>query len=766
MNQTGTVCQVLFGWLDDDAAPESDLPRVHVIAPLSPHNVEYGQFDLMHLQSILELSQFLLSPTLKAYADRIKEKLLAFQNIAAHDNVAQIIAWRSDFASIDRTNAASRELASRITKWLNEVDASSPKSTTHPFDIDITSMLRDVLASPSSYAGGSSDVRTDRSDKDKFAKRSDNHPYTHDRNRFNVREWLIDQLTFTLSHNTGCDDFEGLETVYENLTTPLRLGPNVRDETPKVDPILQDACDEYFEKLKDPKFQDGVDEKILVQIRDAPSAAFYVQRMAIACLSAAVTDGATEAECRFAWDLALQALRDCWKASQPGPCISVKKERMLRLPRSMLLDKLKHGEDQKVFIELGQVAKKYFEYCQSAFQDSDSDRSSVLDEQMAAAERESVSIGQLIHLWKRQAVETRKLLDIRCGASPTQGQVDAMLTISIPGFLNEVREKLGPGVEAEALIENLTFTRRLSKSSPAPDVTITRDPIVRSSDQLAQMSADTVKSTSRSQGSRNSKVKRTSGDPKIASAKEQKESRMLMNSLYMTAVFDEVSPLNNDDDSDDASGNHLDLPLLLVEYKKKKDISETTARNQHHCPVFSMFTSGSQGVLCCAWVSHADQCVYIMERGMTGFDIATIPGAMRFITFLLRLQSHADELKRRFDEIKEDFLKLLESSEGRAKMKWTMEAQVKEYDIKLPSQQDKTEKVSTSISADIPKGAISELVGSATRQLSVASTRSKSEVSGGRHAHEAVKERSWRGSRMMRRVRTSLKVSPIPSETM
>ncbi|KAI0695690.1 hypothetical protein C8T65DRAFT_814840 [Cerioporus squamosus] len=133
-----------------------------------------------------------------------------------------------------------------------------------------------------------------------------------------------------------------------------------------------------------------------------------------------------------------------------------------------------------------------------------------------------------------------------------------------------------------------------------------------------------------------------------------------------------------------ASRHVLHLPVLLVIHQTHECGLDDSTRNKQrlNCvsaakflatlgikdfPVYGLATSGQYGY-----------CIYITDCNTTQhrFD-ACEDGMVRFVHFLWGLRQHAEELKARFDSIREELVERMCTEEGRASLRWTLRWQRK-----------------------------------------------------------------------------------------
>ena len=63
------------------------------------------------------------------------------------------------------------------------------------------------------------------------------------------------------------------------------------------------------------------------------------------------------------------------------------------------------------------------------------------------------------------------------------------------------------------------------------------------------------------------------------------------------------------------------------------------------------------------------------------FDLSKKEEVVRYVRFLAKIQEHAQELRRRFEDIRPTLLQRMRTPEGRVSLRWTMESQLMEYDL-------------------------------------------------------------------------------------
>ncbi|EGO28978.1 hypothetical protein SERLADRAFT_456299, partial [Serpula lacrymans var. lacrymans S7.9] len=119
---TGTVGQVLFGWLDHDSGTSGDLPGVHIAcaSPNSQPKASLGIFDLTDPVAAISLAQFVLG--LSSY----------FKDLINATSVTSVDAdpslhWRSDL--IDISSESGEQWKERVSRWACDVHVSTCASS-------------------------------------------------------------------------------------------------------------------------------------------------------------------------------------------------------------------------------------------------------------------------------------------------------------------------------------------------------------------------------------------------------------------------------------------------------------------------------------------------------------------------------------------------------------------------------------------------------------------------------------------------------------
>ncbi|KAF9234450.1 hypothetical protein BU15DRAFT_79004 [Melanogaster broomeanus] len=139
-----------------------------------------------------------------------------------------------------------------------------------------------------------------------------------------------------------------------------------------------------------------------------------------------------------------------------------------------------------------------------------------------------------------------------------------------------------------------------------------------------------------------------------------------------------------------SQGLPIDLPLLVVEYKKLEADFHVTGANQHRIystaavsilaaagitnfPVFSLLTEGCKGVVTCSLgeMNNGILHIRIVERNGVIFDISDPLSAFSFAVFLSKLAiQHSQALRQEFEKVRGDLLRRLGAREKGTR--WSM----------------------------------------------------------------------------------------------
>ena len=77
---------------------------------------------------------------------------------------------------------------------------------------------------------------------------------------------------------------------------------------------------------------------------------------------------------------------------------------------------------------------------------------------------------------------------------------------------------------------------------------------------------------------------------------------------------------------------------------------------------------------------YRDQCIYIADHNTALHQfVLGEDGMIRFVNFLNGLRQHAEELKERFDSVREQLVDRMRTEDGRASLRWTLRSQLDEY---------------------------------------------------------------------------------------
>ncbi|KAI0631577.1 hypothetical protein C8Q77DRAFT_145782 [Trametes polyzona] len=147
----------------------------------------------------------------------------------------------------------------------------------------------------------------------------------------------------------------------------------------------------------------------------------------------------------------------------------------------------------------------------------------------------------------------------------------------------------------------------------------------------------------------------------------------------------------------------LHLPLLSVTYQERGCTLENAVRNRERLacvsaarylsmlgvvdfPVYGLSICGPCAVLSMAWVSDANEHCYVVDRNTAPyrFDLTDETGVARYVSFLAKMKAHGEQLYRRVQEAKPALIERARTEEGRKSFRWTMRAQMDDYELWLP----------------------------------------------------------------------------------
>ncbi|TFK94547.1 hypothetical protein K466DRAFT_535899 [Polyporus arcularius HHB13444] len=158
--------------------------------------------------------------------------------------------------------------------------------------------------------------------------------------------------------------------------------------------------------------------------------------------------------------------------------------------------------------------------------------------------------------------------------------------------------------------------------------------------------------------------------------------------LVGSSTLQDAPPAGSTVAEPNASRHILRLPVLLVNHQVHECGLDDSTRNKQrlNCvsaaqflaalgikdfPVYGLTTSGQYGYC----IYRAD-CNTAQHR----FDVCE-NGMVRFVGFLTGLRQHAEELKARFDSVREELVERMRTEAGRASLRWTLRCQLEEPDL-------------------------------------------------------------------------------------
>ncbi|KAH7920531.1 hypothetical protein BV22DRAFT_1097977 [Leucogyrophana mollusca] len=122
---SGTVLQVVLGWVDWDSCTETQLPTVHLALADSAQSLDYmlGVYDLTDPVAACAFSQFVLG--LHEHFDNVVDATSI--EIA---NMHPPLSWRSDLIDFTSRPGKYRNVVERVAHWTNDVHVQHTSSDT------------------------------------------------------------------------------------------------------------------------------------------------------------------------------------------------------------------------------------------------------------------------------------------------------------------------------------------------------------------------------------------------------------------------------------------------------------------------------------------------------------------------------------------------------------------------------------------------------------------------------------------------------------
>ncbi|KAH9933541.1 hypothetical protein B0H21DRAFT_813624 [Amylocystis lapponica] len=671
--KSGSLCKFLYGWLDDDEHGDAITP--HIVAARSDDVpcATSGVFNLMDLTSALLFANYLLS--LKDHSDRIRTSVDIDEGL--NKNILQWLASIDEHSSEAGFRPADRFVSLCTTpciiSYSSTVAVKGRCLPPAPIILSFSKRPEEIKSEPAPYV--TLILMTN------FAK-SKGSPRAQE-DTLSLSDWLHDMGAFNIARTSisheQYEEVNNMIKLYDEFTAlSWPAAWSGEEQLPNVDQSVLGLRADLFLSIE--KTIANTLQAVVERIVPRLSALLYAANNALACHFRSYSRGALESERRFSWDELLYMF--CTgKDTHLVPLL----ERELRMPRTKALDCARQSvEAWRTFRLTGAcqleeichsalvaiVSKKAVPHSLEFIQTSNAlqlehdevSRLDALGNTLRTSKESSDSI--IDDVWRRHSIY------------PQTAKCDAVVAISMPGFLQEVK-KILEEQNGAAFAKNFAFIQH-----PTADM-----------DEGFQPD-DTSKSKSKMYTQRH-----VLDSPVVTTG--QVRAFELVHDLFRLASLDAADlsdhnlagerdavaqPLNKGVDSD------LLLPVLLVEYKKK-DTDGFQAANQHRLyscsavrfvqavgitdfPVFSLITRGSVGLLFMTWYSGKDEHIYVMERIMNGFNISTPRGAFRYSQFLSRLNEHGKKLESLYNAALPKFLERLKR-EGAASpsIAWTKFAQ-------------------------------------------------------------------------------------------
>ncbi|EGO03219.1 hypothetical protein SERLA73DRAFT_174677, partial [Serpula lacrymans var. lacrymans S7.3] len=458
---TGTVGQVLFGWLDHDSGTSGDLPGVHIAcaSPNSQPKASLGIFDLTDPVAAISLAQFVLegaifsdtssspprTPPLHAtrsqpscWSPTMSSRNLHTIHEEGHDEPRGSKSLRSGVKrdgtqsdhkvssdksfSASQSSVAKHSVSKKSTKMLSTSKDKSPAGNQLSVDKYSASKKSKTNVSNSS-----------------FAMKSENGLDEE----LSITNWLFDRRALTIGRILLADlaqDPESMQSdlpgsdlsieghrrmLFENYNNYVQAGNEVPDLETKIMELLSSRFSSMLSS------SDGAYTRAL----------------------AAAKRNSNEAERRHDWDNLL--LKFFTTSKYTGSTNrDVLLERVLNAPRNIALDAMRTSAADHVR-ERSKLARQYESHCRLAdFSYGYDGGNRVVASQALQALNQSASFVEQV----KGDIEARLLdaLERRTNQEPTRGKCDAILVVPLEGVCAKIVKILGQS-EGRKFVKNLAL---------------------------------------------------------------------------------------------------------------------------------------------------------------------------------------------------------------------------------------------------------------------------------------------------------------------
>ncbi|PBL04077.1 hypothetical protein ARMGADRAFT_1158018 [Armillaria gallica] len=652
MSETGCTGRVVMGWTDEPSDSDHALPRIRIAYSDERYpNSSLGIYDLTDPVSTIQLAQFILS--LHQHVEKIVSK--------SSNPTFRRILWRSDSIQVDEDQSGPDDQKERrIHIWLRGVPSppqsdSASESIDPPPTSEITEMSKPSNSSKKSASTSQSSLKLPVDAKQRHTSHgtstvssastrskaasvmakvpeagiADGDPlsigsFLYDRIAFSVarlpltkvraerlREFMEEEDGPALSYNdndSGIVNAQDEEVtvmagIYDDLTEYRKP---LWDTPPSVDVAVKPILDLLMRQLADMDSNSTNDQYTTLDpslMTIVASSLSFLLCVSVGGFVKGLAYKPNETEARHCWDLLLYI---SFVISGEAVSQRLLLERHLSLPRNTALDM--SSDEGKSLTALEQHARTFLLLCRQA---------------------EGIAVLRHGTSTLTSSANAAEVIKKRAQQEPDNARCDSLLAfpLSIPDSISR-------------------------RNRP--------EPLVRGWDKLKPPSQD-------DQPDEPSKVQ----EKPVETVPQQKQR--MKSPFFINASETQTFKLTQSQLAkivENLLGSHL-IAVLFGEYKKP-DEEDGKAVNQckmyivsgamhlkslgiTRYPVFGLATNGTVGALLCCWYSKRLDRVFIMDRNIRLFDIASPIQAYHFMTFPLRLRRWSDEqLKKHQARISKD----------------------------------------------------------------------------------------------------------------
>ncbi|KAH9933540.1 hypothetical protein B0H21DRAFT_760099 [Amylocystis lapponica] len=643
-SRTGSICRVLYGWLDNEALREGDLPLAHVVAAHNsdtPHTA-VGMFDLSDATSAIAFANYLLSAV--THFDHIRA---AFQTFPEHPEQDEIFSWRADqdFGGVEFTNL---EGSTRIAEWVTRYCANKgkPGSSKSSKSQSTRGAVQEKLKASPSLAGNVAALKTpsakssaSKSDSKKsaaasdFAKRSGS---VLSKQSCSIIDWMEDMRAEPIARIRGVSPgMNSMVDLYNNFTTLYWPTEWTSEEVmPETEDKLKELRSTLWEEKETCQLtEDSGDETLTQMLASQFSEILLAMDAADDVHRSAETQNALETEHRQPWDRLLKELTKRISTTLPAGMWALA-ERTIGMPNPLALEIINRSVDEWYDWRLDAARQALYKITSWAH-----DEALVTRIRHFSLKQDDDTIDEA------QRTNIVRGCQNRADDYPVRAICDITFAVALPNFLQDVTNILGER-QGRDFAKDFAFVQQASAENRPYYKGQQGHPnsFIRSDMDALLKTSNTSRHSSKSQ--------------KPVSESEHK-------AVHVPFALIEAQALSQPNIETTPSPEYnadLLIPFMVVEYKRRSSNSAYQAGNQHRLyaisavrflqtigvtdiPVFGLIAQGSVAVLACTWYSSKDDCIYVMDRNLRGFDIATVVGTFHFSQVFIRLAAHAKKLQ-------------------------------------------------------------------------------------------------------------------------